>query len=230
MSLPYGAVSDLYKTLGGHDLGFSTLPEFAKGLNEVTGTQDYDSGLQDNFVKQASHGLDKALRPVGKVAGSVMGTVAGMFGQEEIGRQVGEGLPRMAVNMAPLMIPYAGIPIAAALAGSQTYTDTGSVGAGLVSAGTMAVLPGAGKFGAQMGLKAFGAPLAEGAVKKGLEFGGHKAGDLVREYMAQTVGQKVAGYAGGQIAGNALFEASGQAQSIAQGQGWYYPLTKEHIA
>lgn len=144
-----------------------TLPEYAQHLNDIYGTQDYSAGLRDGPWTRASARIDQALNAtVGQVTGPIGEAVGSAFGAPEAGYRVGQSLPRALIQSAPLYLagPEAGIPATiAALGGtglafgSQTYADTGSPKAALLSGATAAALPFiGGKFGS------LGAKLAGG--------------------------------------------------------------------
>lgn len=156
MPFTYRDVSDLYRTLKDAGVVSEDLPSWSSEMNRLSNSNLYDQGLNDNFIKQGSTAIDRAIdwtglpkvtRPIGEAAGSLVGN-------PQAGAQIGEGLPRMLANFLPVTAaavaaPEATIPAllgyaaTGGLSGAETYTNTGSPAAGLVSGATNALMPGA---------------------------------------------------------------------------------------
>lgn len=202
-----------------------TLPEYAAHLNDIYQTQDFSEGLRDGWWTRASTRADQMIQgsPVGDLFGALGGAVGGAFGNEEAGQRVGESLPRALLQSAPLYLagPEAGIP-ATLLAlggtglafGSQTYADTGSAKAALLSGATAAALPAVGKFAGELGARAFGAPLYRGAITaEGAGAGLGAEGNNFRGLLDMTGAQRAAQFGASQVGQAAVLEASGYAQN-----------------
>lgn len=207
----YRQVSDLYRQL--HDAGVvsQTLPDWSTEMNRLSGSNLYDQGLHDNFIKQGSAGIDRLLEATGlpHAAGQFGRQVGGLIGAEDIGQQIGEGLPRAAINFAPLAIGAWGIPITAALSGAETYTNTGSGAAGIVSGATNALMPGVTGLAERGALRAFGGSVLEGPLA-------NAAGDVVGQ-VSKTVAnpfQHLGSFLAGQGAAAGLGEAGAMTQSL----------------
>lgn len=200
-----------------------SLPEYAQHLNDIYQTQDFSEGLRDGPWTRFSTRADEFLGgTVGQVTGPVGGAVGSLFGQEEAGRTVGEGLPRALLQTLPAYFagPEAGLPATAAalglmggVFGGETYANTGSAKAALISGGTAAALPGVGRYVGELGARAFGAPLYRGLVSEGGEVVGLGAqGTPFRGLLNVTSGQRAAQFGASQLAQSALQEGSGYAQ------------------
>lgn len=184
-----------------------TLPEYAATINQQTGTDIASAGLEDSWLKRRSVNIDQLLDYGGapRAAEHVGQLVGAPFGASEMVGDTFKGLPRAVTNLLPLLVaPEAGIGYAAgvggsaALAGAQTYADTGSGKAGLLTGATQLLMPGlAGKAG-QAGLSAAGATLK------------NEAGQLIGE----TFKQKLAGYGAAQATGLGLAEVGHQGTSL----------------
>jgi len=216
--LPYRKVLEMYdedknKTLFSN----MTLPEYSQRMNALTKSEMFAEGAKDSWIKGLSARIDQGLDWTGapEAAGSVFGAIGEPLGLGPEFTSAGEGFPRAAVNLAPLLIaaPFtggaslgpaaAGLGGSALLAGSQAYENTGSAGQGLFTGALTAAMPGVARIGGQMALRKVGATLAD------------EAGRLIGE----TGGQRAAQYLGTQGAALGLQEAGHQASSIASGQG-----------
>lgn len=184
MALTYSQVLDRYDRARAFG-DTRSLPDYAKGLNDLYDTQDFSAGLRDGPWTRFSTRADQFLgNTVGQVTGPIGEAFGGAFGNPEAGRRVGEGLPRALLQSAPLYAlgPEAGLPatIAAlggtgALFGAQTYADTGSPKAALYSGLTAAALPQLGKFAGNLGARAFGGSRVAG------ELGGNAFNEVLPE-------------------------------------------------
>lgn len=241
MPLSYQELSDLFHEARAGSpelLGKVTLPQFAEELNRTSGTQDYSAGLHDNWIKQASASINRGLEWTGapEASGQAFKKLAESVGVEgQTGFDVGHGLPRSIVNLLPIgvaaglapftgggsLLAAAGAIGAGSLAGAETYTETDSPAAGLVSGVATAALPKVFQTGGQLALKAIGVPLTEGVDAA--------TGQFIRQRLEKTIGQRLASYAGGQAAAFTDFEAAHQAQSVVEGQGLVNPFTKTNL-
>lgn len=182
-----------------------TLPEYAKHLNDIYQTQDYSEGIRDGWWTRASTRADQYLGDtLGQITGPIGEGVGSIFGQGEAGRHVGEGLPRAILQSLPLYLagPEAGIPATVAALGgtglafgAQTYADTGSPKAALISGVAAAAMPPIG--GAVGGL---GAKLAGGSRVAGELAGGGAFNRILGSSVAGNVGRVEASrFAGSQL-------------------------------
>lgn len=222
MPLDYRKVKDIYDHLASNGVVTSSLPEWSRNMNDSTGTDMFSAGLNDNFIKQSSVAVDRWLESTGlpnitKQAGAEVGA---LVGNPTAGANIGESLPRTAINFLPLIaaatVPEITLPAlaaTAALSGAGTYTQTGSVGAGVLDAATNIAMPGVAHFGEQAALKAFGGQLLDGAVTDA-------AGNIskISQYMPSNLGQSAASYLGGQASAGALGVMSGFGQQLLAGQ------------
>lgn len=242
MALDYGSVKDMYDTL--YDSGVTTqsLPEWSQEMNELTGTELYTAGLHDNWIKRASHGIDKLLERTGLPGyGEELGrSVGGLVGAPEAGAEVGHGLPRSVLNFAPLLIPGGGIPgviakygATAALTGAEAYEKTDSPLSALIAAGTATALPGiAGKTSETVGRllsKSIGVPSVFGPIAD-------VEGNIIKnisQYFPETFAQraipKIGGEIAGQVAGAGAVGVSQPLEQLARGEEPTSPFTVENL-
>lgn len=178
MALDYRQVSDLYKTL--KDSGATTLelPEWSQQMNQLSGTDAYAAGLNDNWIKRASVGVDRALESTGiPQASEGFGRRVGeLIGAGDTGAAIGKATPRGLVDFASLFVPGAeelglgNIALryapAAVSSFANTYTATDSIGAGVLGAATNLVMPGVAHTAEQQALKLIGADLIKGPLAK----------------------------------------------------------------
>lgn len=206
------------------------LEDYSKVMNERTQSNMFEQGLDQSWIKDLSVGIDHTIENTGldKIGGSIGGALGGLVGYEQAGREAGAGLPRMAANMVPgiagtigagLLAPETGgaslltVPSLLGmvgtgfLTGAQTYTETDSPGAALLSGGIAAATPGVGKLGTEF----VGQSLAK------------SAGTMVGE----TLGQRLAAYGGGQTAMGLFNEAGYQVPRLLRGEG--LDLSGEHL-
>lgn len=247
MALSYRQVKDLYDVLHKAGVAGGSLPEWAAGMNADTESDLYAAGLNDNWIKQASVGLDRMIESVpGLIEGSTEfgRAFGGLVGHPEVGAQIGAGLPRMTANFAPLMVPGLGWGALAAtglLSGADTYTHTGSPAAGLLSGVTAATLPwvagraeqGVLGFIRNRGLKAgLGEASLPTQVSGRIARGWSEAGDPlaiqnVNRLFPNTFAQKAASFGTGQLAAGGYLEASGLGQDLLAGQPLHNPFSVE---
>lgn len=227
MPYNYRQVSDLYRSL--HDAGVVSqpLPDWSSEMNRLTQSHLYDQGLNDNFIKQASTGIDRAIDWTGlpKVTEDFGRAVGGMVGAPDAGASIGEGLPRMTANFLPVaaataLAPEVTIPAllaTAGLSGAETYTNTGSGAAGIVSGATNALMPGVAGLAERSAFRALGTKALAGPVADAL---GNVTGQASQFF--PTAGQSVASFLVGQGAAAGLGEVSSMAQAGLDPNGEYH--------
>ena len=215
MPFTYRQVSDVYNQLKDAGVDAGTLPQFSSQLDQSTGTDDFSAGLNDNFVKRASVGLDRLLEATGlpSLTGSLGRAAGNLVGAGDTGEEIGRGLPRMAVNFAPLLAGGLGLPAVAALTGAETYTATGSPAAGLISGATNVLLPGVAGVGERAVLRGLGTKMLEGPIADA-------AGNVVgrAQKFFPNPFQSVASFLGGQAAAAGTSEVSSFVQDRFTGQ------------
>lgn len=215
-----------------------TLQQFAQQMNEDTGSGLFAAGLHDNKIKRASVAIDEALQKTGipDASADLFGGIGKLISPdlEETGRKIGEGFPRGAAQSALTLgglaltpvAPYLGIPMAAVGSAdtfAKTYTESDSPVAGLISAGAQLALPKFMSGGASMLAKAAG-------------IGGDVAETVVNgARVAVPISQPGAGIAeraldmvGMNLGAAANQELAQQATSVASGNGFFNPFSKEH--
>lgn len=249
----YRELSDLYNELGGNE-SFGTLSDFSSRLNRGSGTELFNQGVQDNWIKQASTGLDRLIEatPLDEAGRAFGGAVGRPFGMEELGRDLGGHLPRdlatVGVTAAGSAIPFVGPVVGPVMGGSLAAADAYTQGASplgsVVQGGAMALTGPIARAGGQIGLKIFGAPLAEGVVSSNVSsklgqavakaVGLGEAGSYFSSRIARTVPERLARYGGEQLALLGAQEgATALQQTIDKATGYseegYNPLTKEHV-
>lgn len=230
MALSYTQVLDRYDRARAFG-DTRSLPEYAKGLNDLYDTQDFSAGLRDGPWTRFSARADQLLgNTVGQITAPIGEAFGGAFGNPEAGRRVGEGLPRALLQSAPLYAlgPEAGVPatIAAlagtgALFGAQTYADTGSPKAALYSGLTAAALPQVGRFAGNLGARVFGGSRVAG------ELGGNAFNEVLPETGADAfrVGAgRFLGSQGAQI-GAQLGSQIAQNRALGGDESWSDALT-----
>ncbi len=245
MPLSYRQVKDLYDNLRDAGMVTQTLPQWSAEMNQFTESNLYGAGLHDNWIKRANVGIDRALEATGapEVTGRVGEAIGGLFGAPEVGRQAGETIPRMGVDIASFFIPGLGeamafprLAISGLMSGSNAYTQTDSVGAGVAAAALNMILPGATKMAEQAVLKRLGAERIVGeAVDRAAYIGGTKVLDpiatttkTVNTYMPKNLFQGAAAYTAGQAAGVGLMGASDLAQQALDPNAEFAnPFTKD---
>lgn len=174
MPLSYADVLDRYDRAQAFG-DTRSLPDFAKAMNDMYGTNDYDAGMRDGPWTRFSTRLDQnVFQPLASITTEPIGqAVGGMFGHPDIGAEVGRGIPRALMDTLPMYLagPEAGIPatIAAAagtggLMAAHTYADTGSPTQSLISGVTGAALPAVGHFAGGIAAKLAGAQDVAGDV------------------------------------------------------------------
>lgn len=234
MPFTYRQVKDLHDILSNAGVTTSSLPDWSTEMNQLSGTDLYGEGLHDNLIKRASVGIDKALEWTGlpDVAEGFGRNVGEIVGNPEAGASIGHGLPRMALNFLPMLVPGVGVGATvarlgglAALQGAQSYTETGSPGAGLLSGVTAAALPGITNRIEQMVLGRIGGRLVEGPLRD-VATG---AVDQFSRYFPQTLGQGLTSQLAGQAGAALTTEASSFGQEELAGQPLHNPFSTETL-
>ena len=237
MPLTYRQVKDLHDSLYDAGVTQEDLPTWAARKNAENGTDFYSAGLDDNFLKRSSVAIDRLLEKTplpdwGAAGGRALGS---LVGAPDVGETIGRGVPRGIVNFAPLIAAqatpvgwgadvaaaagYTGLGLSSLLQGTQTYTETGSPAAGLISGATAAVLPsitGAAEHAAAAGL---GAEVVKGQMA---DLAGNVTSNVNRVFPT-TVTQKLGSFLGGQTAAAATLQAGQWGEQAAEGQ----PLTTD---
>jgi hypothetical protein len=208
MPLPYRKVSDLYEKLRESGATQATLPDWSHQMNQELGTDLFDEGVNDNIIKRTSVGIDRLLESTGLPHETAkLGADFGeLLGNREAGRVIGEKIPRSLVNFAPMLATrnVGGLLAMAGLSGTETYTETGSPAAGLVSAATAAAMPKVAELGEQEVLKRFGGKLLTGplANKEG------RVTEQLSRYFPETIAQGVKSQVAGQVAATGFGESA----------------------
>ncbi|MHA2069203.1 MAG: hypothetical protein ACXABY_32995, partial [Candidatus Thorarchaeota archaeon] len=180
----FGEIVDLHKKfqeVNPAAFGNTTVEEFSQQAQEFGGGDDYSAGLDDTLLKRGSLVVDKALDATGvREAGkSAFGSLGKAIGFEEVGKQVGEELPRQAGQTA-----IAGIGTSMLLAPEPVSSV---IGAGLLG------LSGLGFFSKT---KEQGGSTGEALIDTALGVGAPAIGRAARgaagQFMSSRVGGKVA--------------------------------------
>ncbi|MBX7157209.1 MAG: PLxRFG domain-containing protein [Verrucomicrobiae bacterium] len=226
--LPYDKIREEHENAKRSIPRFSnmSLEEYSRFMNDATGSNRYQQGINNSLVKRASYGIDQALEATGvpgvaESFGRGIGRLVAPQYEEELG-QTAKEIPRtLAVGAAGTALggPIGGAAALGADAAARTYTDTDSIGASLISGGVAAALPAVGKFGEGVAGKTitkslFAKKLADGVISSRKAFIPVERGI---EYLA------------GQAAQQGAQEIGTQAQSLAQGEG-FQPITIGSLA
>jgi hypothetical protein len=207
-------------------------------MQQLTGDDKYAAGKSDNWLKRASVGIDRAIESTGipETTGAAGRSFGELVGNPEMGESVGRSMGRLAVNMAPMFIPGVGLPATAArlggmglLAGADTYTQTDSPAAGVLSGLTVAALPKVANLAEQAVLKRFlpnagvaavegvNSRLVQGSIATNPAFLTGLSDDAgaiaVKQLFPTSLGQGLAAQTGGQTAAALLMEASAVGQA-----------------
>lgn len=242
----YRDIADLYDQMGG-SAKFGSLRDFSNQANQATNSKLFQQGVNDNLVKQASTGIDRAIEWTGlpEVTGGIGEWAGGLVGMPELGRQMGEHLPRDLATLGTMAIPVAGVPIAAGLTAADAYTQGASPLNAAVQGLAMGAIGPVAHLGGELGLKWAGAPLLKGVFSEGiaspagavaakaLGFGekqvAEQVGKYVSRYVPETLGQKLSAYAGSQGAITAEQELAQMVGAGLDSNQDYNPFTKEHL-
>lgn len=233
MPLDYRQVKDIYDNL--HDAGVvsTPLPEWSDRMNQLTGSDLYSAGLHDNIIKRSSVAIDRLLEKtipgtttsLPELGESFGRGVGGLVGAPDTGASIGHSLPRMTANFLPLLagavatggaaVPaeIGGLIGAGALSGAQTYTDTGSPAAGVLSGVTAGLLPPIAGAAERATLGALGTRLVEGPLADAV---GNVTGAISKYF--PTVTQDLLAKAGGQATAAGVMTASDLGQQKLAGQ------------
>lgn len=144
------------------ELESMSLEQFSDLGNKMTNSDSFDAGKTNMFgrgVKIASAGHNFLLEASGanEVGRDIGGFAGSLMGKEELGRQVGEALPRGAVDLLPAMLGPLGIGVSAYMAGSNQFEQTGSKARAALGAGAAIAAPLAiGKISSGLATKALG--------------------------------------------------------------------------
>lgn len=228
-ALTYRQVRDLYDNLKDAGIVTQSLPDWSSEMNRITQSDVYGAGGNDNFIKRFNVGLDRLIEKTGapEVGGAFGAAVGDLFGKEQLGREVGETMPRMAVDFMSMLLP-GGAPVRlgalAAMSGSNTYTQTGSPGAGVATGALMAALPWVTGKAEQAILSKIGAEkvVGDALTKKGLQH--------VNQWMPKNALQDATAFVGGNVAAAGMFGASSMAQQALdpnQDVDWGHMLSSD---
>lgn len=231
---------DRAKQAGLIDNGTS-LPDFARQLNDLSGSSMFNAGLNDSKVKRFSVGVDKAIEKTGlpDVSADFFGGIGKMISPdlEQTGRKIGKDFPRGTVDtmltLGGLGLTAApggavvGLPMVAVGAGdtfAKSYTDTGSPAAGVISAGAQVALPSFMKYGAEL-VSPLGRALTDETASTiingaSTKFPVSKVGAGITERLVDFLGMNLGAAANQELAR--------QATSLAVSHDLVNPFTKEH--
>lgn len=218
----YRQVADLYNTLQKAGVVSEGLSSWSSEMNRLTGTDLYGQGVNDNWVKQGSVGIDRILDASGLPSlGAQAGREVGSWiGAPDQGEAVGRGLPRMAINFAPMVASTiatggaaaplwaaAGLGATGLLSGAESYTNTGSVASGVISGATNVLMPGVAGLAERSALGALGGRVLSGPISDTL--GNVLPGALgyVDNKIDATLAQRAGSFLAGQAAAAGLGEA-----------------------
>lgn len=222
------------------------LPTFSRLMNESTGTQAFNMGLSDSRVKRVSAAVNRVLEPVAEKTGDFGAWLTDLVlpQHKELGRMVGESIPRGIVETLPVLGGAAmlGTPVAplgatlmaggAGLAAAGTYEQTDSPAAAGVVGGLTAAIPGFASVGRKVVT-----PLLKKAFYDPVTINLPMLGKTVSAFRPSTaVNPKVAGmaeraleYAGENVGMAVNQELALQSVNMLTGQG-ILGLTPEHVA
>src|SRR5215831_16505670 len=210
MPLSYRDVYDIYGAQKDTGLVTESMPEWSRRMNALTGTQDYAEGLRDSWWRRFSTAADeKFFEPIAKYTTEpIAGGIGSLFGERgaEIGASIGRSLPRTFLQTVPAIVggilaapetgglSLAAIPAAAGIGagitgglfGAQTYAETGSGKAALLSGAAAAALPGVGRLGESVAARTIGEAWLP-------RFAGSQAGQIATLQAQQFAESKVLG-------------------------------------
>lgn len=216
MPLTYRRVKDVYDQLRDAGVVTQSLPEWSAEMDRARGTNLYSAGLEDNWIKRANVGLDRMLEATGLPARleEVGGRVGSWVDNEEVGRTVGHGMLRSAVNFLPIM--RAGSLLTrlggtAALSGSDVYTQTGSPGAGVVAGTISAAMPGVAGLAERSVLRGMGVKPIVGRITPNPLT--PEITEAVKRYIPESVKQGVLSQLAGQTTAAGLGEVGSMLQA-----------------
>ena len=243
MALSYRQVSDLYDTLKSAGVVQESLSDWSTMQNRKRGNNSFDAGVNDNWIKQASTGIDRALEwtglpDIGEGFGRSVGTAVG---RPEEGANIGRSLPRMFVDFAPLFIPGAGAGFTAArlagtaaLSGAGAYTETGSPAVGVVAGATNAAMPAVYQKSLRTALGMFGdsagklaGPMLNPAGRLSAVMGEAVNPAIANRIMPLTRTQGAVSLGAGEVGASIFGEVGAMAQSAVDPNSEYHfdPIT-----
>src|SRR5580765_2747840 len=240
--LGYRQVKDMYDSLANAGVVTKPLAEWSQEMNDSLGIDLYSEGLNDNWIKRTSVGIDRLLEMTGiPQAGEEVGRSIGeAVGNPEAGASIGGGLGRMAVTMLPRFIPEGGggataarLGGVAALSGAEAYTSTGSPTAGVLGAATAAAMPGVANWAEQAALKRLGGRLVEGEilgggpVQQAARMAAGEAPEAISRYFPETISQGVLSQGAGQLAAGGLGVGTQVAEQVAAGEPIHVSPTEQ---
>src|SRR4029077_18095412 len=242
MPLGYRQVKDMYDSLASAGVVTKPLAGWSREMSDTLGTDLYSEGLNDNWIKRTSVGIDRLLEMTGiPQAGEEVGRgVGGAVGNPEAGASSGGGLGRMALNMLPMFIPGVG-PAAqaarfagmAALSGAEAYTSTGSPTSGIIGGVTAGVMPKVAEVAEQAALKGLGGRLVQGEYYGGtpLQMRAQEAAGApktaISKYFPETISQGILSQGAGQLAAAGLGVGSQVAEQVAAGEPIHVSPTEQ---
>lgn len=228
----YAVVRDEYqKWLASGGTPDVSLEQFAKYQDAQDGTNSRTVAYSDGWVKKVNAGIDALFAPLAEPAGALGEMAGAAVGMPEVGRNVGESLPRSAAEfMVPVgaaasvtgkVAPWLmrGAEAAGAFSGfARGYSDTDNAMVGLISAASPTLLHGAaskvvGSYADKVA-KRYAAELVAGSTEKA---GARAASELVKEEALRQ---------GTYLAGGELLNA---AQAGVDPNQEYDPFTKEYL-
>jgi hypothetical protein len=238
MPLGYRQVKDMYDSLASAGVVTKPLAEWSQEMNDSLGTDLYSEGLNDNWIKRTSVGIDRLLEMTGlPQAGEEIGrSVGGLVGNPEAGASIGGGLPRMGVNMLPMFLPGPGWVGAAgmgALSGAEAYTSTGSPTAGIIGGLTAAVMPRVAEEAEQAALRGLGGRLVKGEyyggtpIQMAAQEAAGAAKTAVNKLYPETISQGILSQGAGQLAAGGLGVGSQVAEQAAAGEPIHVSPTEQ---
>lgn len=219
-----------------------TLSEYAQMQDMAEGTPMRQAAYNDNFLKRANAGIDKAFAPLGDFVAPVGASIDDLARMVvpsysgNAGEQALRGTPRTMAEFAGYLVPGAGqlaggakalstgLKLAGmADAGLKGYSETDSPLVGAISAASIPGSNAAIKAGEGLAAKYLTRGLA-GEVGTALKTGGTIAAPGV-----SAVADQLATFLGGNAGGLVANEATRQATGLAQGEGLTNPLTVENV-
>lgn len=225
MPLSYRQVKDIYDELADAGVVTQSLPEWAAAKNQSLGSNAFSAGLEDNWIKRSSVGIDRLLEATGipDVLADLGEGVGDWVGNPEAGRAIGQGSLRGLLNFVPVFragTALRGLLGTAGLAGSDAYTQTGSPGAGVFAGALSAAMPGIGGLAERATLRALGGETLKGRVlteagASALKAGGTIGADGVtalNTVLPRTIAQGI----GGQVGANVGAGLAGEAGSMLE--------------
>ena len=223
--LSYRDVSDLFEQDKVTNPAFSgmTLPEYVAEMKKRTGGSPmFDAGLSDSFMKRLSVGVDRGLESTGlpQMFGGAFGALGSTVGLGPEFEHAGESFPRALTNMLPILLTGG--------AATPAVAASAAAGTGALSALDTYEKSDSGKLALLSGLTAGFMPAVAGRVGQlGIRGAGSTLVDESGRAVAETLGQRLAGYGAAQAGAFGFQEASHQIGSVwTQGK---LDLTAQHF-